>query len=65
MPKIKFNQTVQFKRETYKLGEIVEFPVGEVDYLSQYGEILKEEPKKEVVKQPKKSTRKSTRKADN
>ena len=65
MPKIVLNQTIQFKRKTYKLGDIVEILVEDVETLLPYGEIIEEEqPKKVEKEQPKKPIRKSTKRVD-
>ena len=64
MPKIRLNKTIQFKRETYKLGETVEISVEDVEKLLPYGEIIEEEQKKAVGEQPKKSTRKNIKRVD-
>ena len=62
MPKIKLDRTIQFNRATYKLGDIVEISVENVEKFSQYGTIIEEEQQKETdSEQPKKSTRKSAK----
>lgn len=57
MPKIVLNRTIQYKRNTYKLGETVEISAEDVNVLSPYGEIIQEE-------QPKKETKRKTKKVD-
>ena len=65
MPKIVLNQTIQYKRNTYKLGEMVEIPAEDMEALEPYGEIIEEEQNKQVeVEQPKKSTKRNTKRAD-
>lgn len=65
MPKIKLNQTIQYKRKTYKLGETVEISVEDVEMLQNFGEIIVEEQQKiSEIEKPKKSTRKSAKKVD-
>lgn len=61
MPKIKLDRTVKFKKKTYKLGEIVEISVEDVETLSPYGKIIKEEQPK--IEEPKKPTKRATKKA--
>lgn len=63
MPKIKLDRTVKFKKKTYKLGEIVEISVEDVETLSPYGEIIKEEQSKKNEVELKKSTRRNTKRA--
>lgn len=65
MPKIKLNQTIQYKRKTYKLGETVEISVEDVEMLQNFGEIIVEEQQKiSEIEKPKKSTRRNTKKVD-
>lgn len=65
MPKIVLNQTIQYKRKTYKLGETVEISVEDVEMLQTFGEIIVEEQQKiSEIEKPKKSTRKSAKKVD-
>lgn len=65
MPKIVLNQTIQYKRKTYKLGETVEISVEDVEMLQNFGEIIVEEQQKiSEIEKPKKSTRKSAKKVD-
>ena len=65
MPKIVLNQTIQYKRKTYKLGETVGISVEDVEMLQTFGEIIVEEQQKiSEIEKPKKSTRKSAKKVD-
>ena len=65
MPKIVLNQTIQYKRKTYKLGETVEISVEDVEMLQNFGEIIVEEQQKiSEIEKPKKSTRRNTKKVD-
>lgn len=64
MPKIVLNQTIQYKRKTYRLGETVEISVEDVDNLLEFGKLIEEQDKKVEVEQPKKSTKRNTKRAD-
>lgn len=65
MPKIVLNRTIQYKRNTYKLGEMVDISAEDMEALEPYGEIIEEEQNKQVeVEQPKKSTKRNTKRAD-
>ena len=65
MPKILLDKTIKFKGNTYKLGEMVEISVEDVETLFHCGKIIEEEQPKRIEKeQPKKSTRKSAKRVD-
>lgn len=60
MPRIKLDRTIQFKGNTYKLGETVEISVEDVDMLRPYGDIIEEEQSK--IEEPKKPAKRATKK---
>lgn len=65
MPKILLNRTIQYKRETYRLGETVEIPVEEVENLLKFGKLIEGEKEPTVeVEQPKRSIRRGAKKVD-
>lgn len=54
MAKIVLHTTIQFQRNTYKKGETMDIAEKDVEMLSPYGEVMKEEQPKKTVKKVRK-----------